>query len=94
MTTWRTPVVLLLAALTAPAAGAAAFVAVVAWTGCFFSCEEPDRLVGGLLGVLAAALVLSGPAVGWRLQRGAGVALAAGGLLLGGLVTAVLLGVA
>jgi hypothetical protein len=66
----------LIGAVVAAAAGSgvlvAWFVGVVAWSGCFISCEEPNRVLG--LGAMSLAAVLVGVAVtaigyafvGWR----------------------------
>ncbi len=91
---WRTALVVLLSAVAAPAAGLAAFAAAITWSGCFLSCEEPDRVAGGLLWLLVLGLLSAGPVCGWFLLRLAGVARAVGGLVLGAVVTAAWLGVA
>ena len=67
---WRY-VVTALGAVAGPPLGLfAAFAASVRWTGCFLSCNgRPDHLGGGLLGLLAAALLMAGPALSIWLLR-------------------------
>ncbi len=51
------------------AAGIAAIVAVVVYTGCLIGCSDPQPLEGTLLGALAAGLLAAGPALArlmWR----------------------------
>ncbi len=92
--TWRT-IVVALATLGGPlAALVAGFVALITWSGCFLGCSSaPDHTGGGLLGVLAVLLLVSGPvlaglllkrasAVGWSVLGVVGV-LAATVLKLG-----------
>jgi len=51
------------------AAGIAAIVAIVVYTGCLIGCSDPQPLEGMLLGALAAGLLVAGPALArlmWR----------------------------
>lgn len=53
------------------AAAVTAFFAAITWSGCFLSCEPGggDELAGGLLGLLAVALLVAGPVLArvvWR----------------------------
>jgi len=66
---WRYVLITLAVLGGPPAAAVAAFVAVVTWSGCFLSCSEPNHPVGALLGLLAAVLAVSGPALAWVLLR-------------------------
>ena len=61
-----------------PAAAVAAFVGLIVWSDCFLSCGGgPDHVRGGLLFVLAGALLLAGPVLAATLVRkGAWVAAA------------------
>lgn len=56
-----------------PAAAVTAFIAAVEWSGCFIECnsatDTPDHVAGGLLWLLAVALLLSGPLFAVTLVR-------------------------
>jgi hypothetical protein len=66
---WRTVVTVLTILLGPPAAAVAGFAALVTWSGCFLSCSQPNHVTGGLLGLLAAGLLLSGPVLATALMR-------------------------
>ena len=93
MSSWRTVLVTLLTAACLPAAAVSGFFADVVWTGCFFSCEQPDHLRGGLLWLLTLVLLAAGPVAGGRLLRRRAVLPVLGGALLGGALLALTVGV-
>jgi hypothetical protein len=47
----------------------AGYVAVIVWTGCFIECEGGNHRDGGLLALLAVALLATGPALVALLYR-------------------------
>ena len=67
---WRYVVTALVAVVGPPLGLFAGFIAWVGWNDCFLSCQgHPDHLGGGLLGLLAVALLLAGPALSIWLLR-------------------------
>jgi hypothetical protein len=68
---WKVIATVLVAVVAPPAALVAAFVSWITWSGCFMTCdgEQPNPLLGGLLGVLALGLLASGPLLAWVLLR-------------------------
>ncbi|MCU1693784.1 MAG: hypothetical protein JWM64_2875 [Frankiales bacterium] len=87
---WRTSLVLVVSAVSAPAAALTALVAYVVFSGCFAgSCDDADRLGGSLLWLLVAVTLATGPALGWLLLRAPGLARAVAALALGAAATVV-----
>jgi hypothetical protein len=68
---WRAVVTVLASVVGPPAGAVAGFLSAITWSGCFLSCHEPDHVRGGLLGLLALALLLSGPVLAAALMRSA-----------------------
>ena len=92
---WRIVLVVLACVLAPPPAVVAAFVAAIAWSGCFIECStpDPDYAWGGGLGVLALALLLLGPALaGLLLRTWAAVGLAVCGVVATLVTGAVIIG--
>jgi low affinity Fe/Cu permease len=54
-----------------PAAAVVAFLAAITWSGCFIECSQPvgDHTGGGLLWLLAIALLLLGPVLAASMVR-------------------------
>ena len=51
------------------AAAVAAFAGLIEWSGCFLSCDEPDRPLGALLLTLALASLVAGGGGAWWAAR-------------------------
>ena len=62
-----------------PAAAFTAFCAAITWSGCFIECSQPhgDHTTGGLLWLLAVALLLAGPVLAASMVRRATCVIAA-----------------
>ena len=90
---WRLVLVALACVLSPLPAAVAGWIGLIIWSGCFIECDpgSGDHLAGGGLFLLAAGLLLLGPALAWVLLRSGRAVLAAVGgvfgiLLLSGLI--------
>ena len=81
---WRVVLVVLGCLVGPPAGVVAGFFGAVTYSGCFFSCEDPQPVLGASLVLLGLVLLLSGPLLAAALvRRAAAVGLAVLGVPLG-----------
>lgn len=81
---WRVALVVLGCLVGPPAGVVAGFFGAVTYSGCFFSCEDPQPVLGASLVLLGLLLLLAGPLLAALLvRRAAAVGLAVLGIPVG-----------